>query len=187
MSDSTISIGTKLRHARKIKGMRLCDLADQVDCSEGFLSKLENDKVKPSLQLLHRIVAVLETSISTLFSETNDDIVSRAGTRQILHTSNIRPGEGVSLETLVSPTPGHLLFATIHIVGPGGGSSGPIVHEGEEVGYVLEGELDLNVDGTEYHLTPGDSFFFPSQKPHGYRNPTDKETRVLWVNTPPTF
>jgi transcriptional regulator with XRE-family HTH domain len=187
MSDPTFSIGMKLRHARKIKGMRLCDLADQVECSEGFLSKLENDRVKPSLQLLHRIVAVLETSISNLFSESNDSIVSRAGTRQVLHTSNIRPGEGVSLETLVSPSAGHLLFGAIHIVRAGGGSSGTIVHEGEELGYVLEGELDLNVDGVEYHLMPGDSFFFPSRMPHGYRNPTDKETRVLWVNTPPTF
>lgn len=187
MNDPTFPIGTKLRHARKLKGMRLCDLADQVECSEGFLSKLENDKVKPSLQLLHRIVAVLETSISTLFSETNNSVVSRAGERQVLHTSNIRPGEGVSLETLMSPSNVHLLFASIHIVRSGGGSSGTIAHDGEEIGYVLEGELDLEVDGTEYHLMPGDSFFFSSRLPHGYRNPTDKETRILWVNTPPTF
>lgn len=187
MTDTTFPIGIKLRHARKLKGMRLCDLAEQVECSEGFLSKLENDKVKPSLQLLHRIAAVLETSISNLFSENNTNIVSPAGTRQVLHTSNIRPGEGVSLETLISPSSGNLLFGAIHIVSAGGGSSGTIIHEGEELGYILEGELDLNVDGTEYHLKPGDSFFFPSRLPHGYRNPTDKETRVLWVNTPPTF
>lgn len=187
MSESTPPIGMKLRHARKVKGMRLRDLAAEVECSESFLSKLENDKVQPSLQLLHRIVAALETSISNLFSDTDDSVVSRAGTRQLLHTSNIRPGEGVTLETLISPSQGHLLFGTIHIVRAGGGSSGPITHEGEEVGYVLEGELELNVDGTEYHLYPGDSFFFQSRLPHGYRNPTDQDTRVLWVNTPSTF
>jgi len=36
-------------------------------------------------------------------------------------------------------------------------------------------------------LRAGDSFHFPSEVPHGYRNPGRVRTRVLWVNTPPTF
>jgi len=187
MNDFSLPIGVKLRHARKVKGLRLADLAKQVECSEGFLSKLENDKVKPSLQLLHRVVGVLGTSISALFSENEDGIVCRAGARPVIEMSAIRPGEGVSLESLIPSSGGHLLYGAIHIVSPGGGSSGPISHEGEELGFVLEGTLELDVDGEVYHLNPGDSFHFPSHLPHGYRNLGKAEVRVLWVNTPPTF
>jgi uncharacterized cupin superfamily protein len=38
-----------------------------------------------------------------------------------------------------------------------------------------------------YKLGAGDSFAFPSNLAHTYRNPGRKVTRVLWVNTPPTF
>ncbi|MBL4613591.1 MAG: cupin domain-containing protein [Magnetovibrio sp.] len=187
MNDSTLPIGVKLRHARKVKGLRLADLAKQVECSEGFLSKLENDKVKPSLQLLHRIVGVLGTSISALFIDNEQAVVARAGTRPVIQVSAFRPGEGVRLESLIPNSDGHLLYGAIHIVSPGGGSSGPITHEGEEVGFVLEGVLELKVDGEVYHLEQGDSFHFFSHLPHGYRNLGKVVTRILWVNTPPTF
>ncbi|MEL6337206.1 MAG: cupin domain-containing protein, partial [Pseudomonadota bacterium] len=73
------------------------------------------------------------------------------------------------------------------IVAAGGRSDGVISHLGEEVGFLLEGELELEVDGQRYQLRPGDSFYFSSDRPHGYRNLSSTEARVLWVNTPPTF
>jgi mannose-6-phosphate isomerase-like protein (cupin superfamily) len=36
-------------------------------------------------------------------------------------------------------------------------------------------------------LQTGDSFYFSSSVPHSYRNPGKTVTRVLWINTPPTF
>jgi uncharacterized cupin superfamily protein len=55
------------------------------------------------------------------------------------------------------------------------------------VGYVLEGRLELSIDGASHLLGPGDSFSFPSHLAHTYRNPGDTVTRVVWINTPPTF
>jgi uncharacterized cupin superfamily protein len=82
---------------------------------------------------------------------------------------------------------GHLLQGNIHIVAPGGGSMGPMRHEGDEVGYVLEGRLDLSIDDVLHELGPGDSFAFPSNLAHTYRNPGSEVARVIWINTPPTF
>ena len=151
-----------------------------------MLSKIENGKGNPSLNLLHRLAQALDISIGHLFSHDQDDedFVMRNGMRPILAT--IAPSQGVALEALMSNQGEHLLQAHIHIVAPGGRDSS-ITHEGEEVGYVLEGELDLEVDGVEVHLEAGDSFFFNSQRPHRYANNGTSLTRVLWVNTPPTF
>jgi uncharacterized cupin superfamily protein len=79
------------------------------------------------------------------------------------------------------------LYGSIHVVDPGGGSAGAISHHGEEVGYVLEGTFELTVKDRTYLLNAGDSFFFTSDLPHSYRNPGTVQTRVLWINSPPTF
>jgi quercetin dioxygenase-like cupin family protein len=71
------------------------------------------------------------------------------------------------------------------VVPPGGGSSGALRHAGEETGYVLEGMIELTVDGERATLCAGSSFFFRSLLPHSYRNIGPSSARILWVNTPP--
>ena len=64
---------------------------------------------------------------------------------------------------------------------------GPFEHDGEEVGYVLEGELKLVVGGKTYTIAEGGSFFFRSDLPHSYGASGRRGCRVIWINTPPTF
>ena len=59
------------------------------------------------------------------------------------------------MERLIPYGPAHLLQGSIHIVEPGGGSDGMITHDGEEVGYVIEGALELTVGGEVFALTDG--------------------------------
>ena len=91
------------------------------------------------------------------------------------------------LERLIPYAEGHLLQGNIHHIEPGGGSEGDLEHEGEDFGYVLEGEIELVVASRKYLLRAGDSFCFRSEHPHSYRNPGRQGARVLWLNTPPTF
>jgi transcriptional regulator with XRE-family HTH domain len=188
--EETPKIGLKLRQARTLHGYRLRELAAKVGCSESFLSKIENNKVRPSLRTLHRIASELDTSIGLLFTERDTRVILRKGTRQIINTSGSngpRKNVGVKLEWLIPYPLSVLLSGSIHIVEPGGSSEGLIAHTGEEVGYVLEGQFELTVGDETFLLEAGDSFFFPSTVPHGYRNPGNVTTRVIWVNTPPTF
>jgi transcriptional regulator with XRE-family HTH domain len=187
-----IRIGMRLKHARLVKGLRLHELAERLDCSESFLSKVENNKVRPSLSMLHRIVGALELNISQLFADTADDSpgqiqIVRAKQRPIIRTHPLRKGPGIALERLNATSSGSLIEANIHCVEPGGHTDGVISHEGEEIGYLIQGQFDLNLNGTWYSFKEGDSFFFRSDLPHGYRNPGKTVTKVLWVNSPPTF
>jgi uncharacterized cupin superfamily protein len=44
------------------------------------------------------------------------------------------------------------------------------------------------LDETEdYVLEAGDAMTFASHRPHKYGNSTNQLTKVLWVNTPPTY
>jgi transcriptional regulator with XRE-family HTH domain len=183
-----LKIGTKLRVARKARRLSMRELADRVGCSESLISKIEGDHVTPSLPMLHKIAKELDTSIGKMFEANPDgDFVARKGKRPILSLEAIgrEAGKGIQLEGIAIN--GEFLYGSIHIVDPGGSSGGFIQHVGEEVGYVLEGTIEITV-GTKAHLLEeGDSIFFPSELPHGYRNPGSKVARILWINTPPTF
>lgn len=184
-----VAIGPRLRHARLVKGMLLKDLAARIGVSISLISKYENDKLLPPLTVLHSLVSELETNIGALFDPawSSVDYVARAGSRPHIVAAGDGEAAGVTLERLIPNGRGHLLQGNIHIVAPGGGSMGPMRHEGDEFGYVLEGRLELGIGEASYVLGPGDSFSFPSHLAHTYRNPGLEVTRVIWINTPPTF
>nr|WP_313664756.1 cupin domain-containing protein [Shinella sp.] len=182
-------LGTRLRLARQTRGLTLKALADEAHCSESLLSKIENGKASPSLPMLHKLVKVLGTNIGWMFEEADGEegIVFRAGTRPLISLDPLRRGEGISLERIIPYSPGHLLQCNIHHVEEDGESAGPIEHVGEEVGYVIAGEIELIVGDEVFRLNPGDAFVFKSELPHHYRNVGTGRASIFWVNTPPTF
>src|SRR5262249_6278198 len=79
---SRYAIGTRLRHARLMRGSRLKDVADAAGCSESLVSKIENNKIGPSLQELLKLCLVLTIGSGDLFmaQEETESAVPRAGT-----------------------------------------------------------------------------------------------------------
>jgi transcriptional regulator with XRE-family HTH domain len=188
--DGEIQIGVRLRHARLAMKVTLRELAERMGCSESFLSKVENDKVRPSLSMLHQLVGVLNINIATLFADPNDPspvLIMPANKRPVIRTDPFRHGPGIALERLIATAKGSLIEANVHCVDAGGHTDGVIAHAGEEIGFILEGSLELLVEGATYLLNEGDCFFFRSELKHGYRNTGRATARILWVNTPPTF
>ncbi|WP_034915769.1 cupin domain-containing protein [Erwinia sp. 9145] len=188
-SQAIPALGMRLRHARLAQEITLKQLALKVGCSESLLSKLENDVASPSLAMLHRLANALETNISDLMAKTwaADAPVLKSGQRPRKRFVHRNKKGGIELENLTSPHKGNLLQGNIHIIEPGIASDGQIEHHGEEMGYVLEGEIALYLGEETWSLSAGDSFYFPSNVPHGYRNTGDCVAKVLWVNTPVTF
>ncbi|MGM4896756.1 cupin domain-containing protein [Tardiphaga sp. 839_C3_N1_4] len=65
---------------------------------------------------------------------------------------------------------------------PVGGASGRHTHPGAETGYVLEGELELAIDGKPpLKLKAGDSYQIPAGAVHDARASGDKPMKVLGV------
>ena len=186
----SVAIGFHLRRERRLKKLLLKDVADATKLSVSLISKIETNKVSPSLSTLHKVAKALGTSVSALFAieETIAQVVCRPGQRPIAgRVQTMREWDGIEAEIMVPYAAGRLLEGFVFIMQPGGHSGGFLQHDGEECGYVLSGELELIVGGTRHELNPGDSFFFPSSIPHAYRNPGKSIARVLWINTPPTF
>lgn len=171
------------------RGLRLRELANQVGCSESLLSKVENNRVLPSLNVLHRVAEALGLTVGQLFAKTNEmpSVVSRRGERPVVTMDPLRRGRGLEFERLIPYDPSHLLQGSIHLIEVGGSSDGLITHDGEEVGYVLEGRIELLLGEQTYVLDRDDSFCYRSETPHGYRNPGPERAKVIFINTPPSF
>ena len=184
-TQNEIRVGGKLKHARLLLGMTLKQVSESAECSESLLSKIENGRTYPSLPTLYRIAISLGTNVASLLASGGD------ASAVVFHPDERRASaidtDGIRLERLFPYQEGNLLESTIHMVAPGGGMEGAIVHQGEELGYVLEGEVELVVDGKAYRAPTGSSFHFRSERPHAYRNNTSLPAKILWVSTPPTF
>lgn len=181
-----LQIGGRLRHARLLAGVRMRELAGKVGCTESMVSKIENGHVVPSLPMLQRLVEALDRDLPSFFGSDAGapGIVQRAGQRPVAAIDPIRVGKKVRYERLVPFGAGHLLEGNIHVIRVGGVKHDPITHQGETLGYVLEGQLELTIESTQYLLGVGDSFFFKNHLTNSYRNIGSGEARVLWVNTP---
>jgi transcriptional regulator with XRE-family HTH domain len=181
-----LQIGGRLKHARLLAGILMRELAAKVGCTESMISKIESGRVVPSLPMLQRLVGALDRDLASFFgSDPNSPgIVLRAGQRQVAQTDPIRQGSRVSYERLVPFGAGNLLEGNIHVVEADGAKNDPITHQGETLGYVIEGQLELTIENTNYSLSAGDSFFFKNHLTNSYSNPGPGPARVLWVNTP---
>jgi transcriptional regulator with XRE-family HTH domain len=181
-----IRIGPKLKQVRSLRGLTMRELAETAGCSESLLSKIENSKANPSVATLHRLALALGTNIGAIFpgGDGAERVVSSPQDRPSFTTQD----GGIRIERLVSTQGIHLLSGYIHWIRPGAGYEGEVVqHQGEELGLVLEGEIELTVDRIAYRIRAGGSFHFRSELPHGYRNCGAEPARIIWVSTPPTF
>lgn len=180
-------VGLKLRTLRKRRGLSLQAVASASGISVGHLSQLERDLASPSIKMLHDLSRTLGVSISWFFGSGESDgaevqYIVRADDRE-----RIRFGEGIDDFKLNSGAIKRLglLWSTFDAGASSGAES--YTHDGEEAGVVLTGELELWIDGRLILLREGDSFSFPSNRPHRYRNPGPQRTVVVWAMSPPTY
>src|SRR5262245_31055960 len=103
------AIGTRLRHARLMHGSRLKDVADAAGCSESLVSKIENNRIEPSLQVLHKLCVVLKIGLGELFTQQEEDapVVTRAGQRSKIDMDPLRRGHGILMERVIPYAKGH--------------------------------------------------------------------------------
>lgn len=178
--------GRLLRHLRQGQGLSLRDAAAASKLSVSFISSIERGVSGASVAALQRLTATYGTTLAGLFggSDTGSrDRLMPAGERPVLRLG----GDSVRIEQLARGT--SQLEPQLFVLAAGATSDGSYAHAGEEFLYLLSGALTVWVGEDEtYQLTRvGDALSFPSTLPHRWRNDAGGETRLLWINTPPTF
>lgn len=185
--DDELELGQQIRALRKIKGMTLQQIADEVGVSTGYLSQIERNRSKLPIGVLKKIANVLGVQLSWFFqpgvigpAEEREFIVRAERRRKMSFT-----GTGIS-EELLSPNLNGPLEVLLSTIAPGADSDF-YSHDGFEAGLVVRGVLDLWIGDKTFRLARGDSFSFPSTTEHRCANPGSEPTEIVWVITPPHY
>jgi DNA-binding transcriptional MerR regulator/quercetin dioxygenase-like cupin family protein len=175
-------VGGRLRRLRLDRGYSLARVARSAGVSIGFLSALERAEMSASVSTLRRLARFYGINILSLF----DPSRSNPGRVRPTERKVLEVGRGVRMELLAWGDT--VMEPHLFEIRPSAGSGESYAHQGEEFLFVLDGVLAIELDGGERHrLEKGDSFYFESSTPHRWWNPGKHKSRILWVNTPPTF
>jgi len=183
-------LGATIRRLRLSSDMSLQKLSRKTGLSAPQLSKIENDKVDPSVASLRRIADALGVSMSLLVSsdETSRQIDPVAKGGGFLFRRFTGDGDMV-LEQFLHVRRNARMQPQLMTFPPGSTSGMPLTHEGDEFFYVLKGQLlFVYGDDQKHTVSEGESLYFDSSVPHRWENPSRAdEAVILLVSCPPTF
>ncbi|WP_169953030.1 helix-turn-helix domain-containing protein [Microbispora sp. H11081] len=179
-------IGPKIKALRTGKGYSLQSLAERADVSAATIHKIEQSGMVPTITTLLKIATALERPVSYFVEEEDADehptVFTPAEGRRPIFTSHA----GITLDGISGPYGEFQAAAAVATVIPGASSGGkPLRHGGEELVYVVSGELEFRVGDVTHVLKPGDALHFLTQQAHFWRNPGDENTVAIWMAVRP--
>lgn len=166
-----------MRSQRSRMSMTLQALSAASGVSVGYLSQVERGKATPTLGTLSQIAAALDVDVDFFVRKPKAaDSVTRGATRARFAMS----GTSIEYEQIGANLPGSELTSFVMNVPPGYESE-LVQHVGEEIIYILEGEILQTVGDRSYTIGQGDSLHYFGVNPHCWANRTDRTARILWV------
>ena len=167
--------GAKLTTLRDSLGLTVEEVAQRSGCDVVVIEQLEAGALPPSLAPLIKITRALGCRLGTLLDDDTQmgPVVTRAS--ETAAVARLR-----SLET-GTPDRGQLEFFSLaagksarhmepfRIVVQPGAARALSTHEGEEVVYVLDGDIEVEYGKDVYALGVGDSIYYDSIVPHQVR------------------
>jgi transcriptional regulator with XRE-family HTH domain len=170
---SEYAIGPKIRSLRLKKKMGLVELGRHTGLSPALLSKIERGRLFPTLPTLLRIALVFSVDLDFFFSGAREQPLIAVVRKEQRVTLPDRPGARdvayhfASLDYPATERRFNSYYAEFLSVAPD--KLRPHAHPGVEFIYALEGKLSVHIGGEEHAISAGDSIYFDSTVPHGYR------------------
>jgi transcriptional regulator with XRE-family HTH domain len=165
------AIGREVRSFRRQQNMTVADLAQITGLSIGMLSKIENGNTSPSLttlQVLSHAFSVPVTSFFKSYEEKREAHHVKADEHLEIERRGTRAGHQYNLLGHIGSNASGVVVEPYLITLTTESDTFPAFqHEGLELLYMLEGEVDYRHGDQVYPLKPGDSLFFDADAPHG--------------------
>jgi transcriptional regulator with XRE-family HTH domain len=179
-------LGKRLRALRRARGVTLDEAGRLTGLAASTLSKIENNQMSPTFDVVQKLASGLELDITELFAGNLGQ--DAAGRRSITLAGTGRPMEtSVYEHRLIAAELKHkkiLPFVTTIKARSLDDFSVWSQHSGEEFLFVLEGEICFHTAHYEAAtLGVGDSVYIDSNMQHACFSTSEADAVVLWVNT----
>ena len=177
-----MEIGKKIKELRNTLNLSQEELASRCDLTKGYISQLENNLTSPSIATLVDILNALGTSLKDFFADEKDDKI-------VFHKDDYvtKDYDDYSITWLVPNAQTNEMEPIIVKINPHSRTEEDYPHEGQEFGFVLEGEIVVVNDSLKVRCHKGETFYYDTSKVHYLINPKDKVAKVIWISSPPNF
>lgn len=180
--DGQLSVGSKIRALRKIRGISLQQMAHETGMSYSYLSGLENDKHSVSIANLQRVAKFFEVDM-VYFLTPSGPVPRVFRKREMFDPSSmyenivyrvVTPEDATNLQvSYVHMNPNEPAERNIHKHG-----------KGQEMILVLDGSVHVMVEEERYKVDQGDSIFFEADVEHLIYTEDEYATFVI-ISSPP--
>ena len=176
------AIGDRLRFLRTARGLTLDDLAGASGVSRAMISRIERGEASPTAQLLSRLCAALDLTLSAFFAFSGEagDPLSRRETQVVWRD----PETGYQRRAVSAPDTASRV-EVIEVQFPAGAriayppetaKAGMTQHV-----WLFSGLLRMTVRDTVHDLRPGDCLYMSITEGHVFENPGDEPAHYAVV------
>ncbi|WP_166986054.1 helix-turn-helix domain-containing protein [Canibacter zhoujuaniae] len=177
-NNTPLKIGDKIRAIRKAQGLTIGELADLVQVTKGYLSRLERDQTSPSVTTLMSICQTLAIPIGSLFEAPAVDLVPLSS------APLINLGGTAAVEKMITPRglSGAQLIHSEMAPGSHGGHELYTINCKSEILHVIRGEVLVRFTDHTTSLKQGDTLTFAGSEPHTWESPAG--ATAVWCLIP---
>lgn len=174
--------GQRIKQKRLERGWSVRHLAAHSGLAISTISKIENNKMVPTVEVFSKLLAALQTNPGDWFFEADAEnakpfvkLVRAASQVSIEHPA-------VHRDILLGGAEHGNIVIMRQVYRPHAPELQQMGHAGNELIYVIRGGLEISIRGRKkLVLNPGDSLHFSSSLPHRYEAAGDEECEALMV------
>lgn len=182
-----VDVGYRLKEVRKNAGLSQRELAKRAGVTNSTISMIEKNSVSPSVSSLKKVLSGIPISLMDFFDTGESSGAGMPITYKAEDFLDSSVGE-LEWKLIGKFFPNRKMSFMVERLPPGADTGeGMYMHEGEEVGYVLSGKLELTVGGEVHVLAAGEGYYFDSRNEHRFRNPFDEACSIVSCTTPANF
>ncbi len=179
-----LSLGGRLRELRTRRGLSQTELAKFVGVTPSTISQVESNLIFPSLPALFKMAEMLEVGMGALFDAGDgmaERIVFPASEWTAIPFPDL-PRNAMRGKRMIPVAFNGRAEPFMLEIPPRKKISGHFLrHKGEEIGYLIAGQLQLKIGGEVHAVATGDLIYLTRQLPAQWINPGPETARLLWV------
>ena len=179
-------IADRLAEHRKLNGLTLEELARRASLTKSYLSKLERGLSSPTIATILKLAEALGVTVDQLITprrQESEILHVKATDRVPFSRSAERPGytyEAIATERADKSMMPFIMMPPFAI------KDGPMSsHTGEELIFVVSGEMEVVFEDRTIHMVAGDSLYFNASIPHRSRSLGKTQAQALVVVSRP--
>lgn len=185
LADETFAFGPHLRALRHTADMTLKEVAERAGLAVSTISKIENDRMSPTYDVLLKLSKGLDVDLVTLMAgSARNAVEAPAGRIDVTRASERRayPTGTYVYEPFAMRLTNRLMDPTLVRVTARSLDEFPALvrHPGEECVFVISGAVEMHLEFyAPIRLEAGDSVYFDGRMGHAYISVSEEDAQIL--------